>query len=222
MKPPDLQACLAPTRFLDCDAPELRDYAARATAGAGDARARAVALFYAVRDGIRYDPYSVKKDPEAYVASRIAREPATFCVPKAILLAAAARAVGIPARLGFADVRNHLSSEKLRARMGTDLFVFHGYTELHLDVPRSLPKESDAVVDRSTWEVPASSGRSSASGRSPTTRWPRSSQHGDRHGRGGAGRGPVPGPRRAAGRRPPGHGGGPRFDRGHGTVRYDT
>ena len=33
-----------------------------------------------------------------------------FCVNKAVLLAALARAVGIPARLGFADVRNHLSS----------------------------------------------------------------------------------------------------------------
>ena len=129
----DLRALLAPTRFLDCDTPEVRDFAARATAGASDPRARAVALYYAVRDGIRYDPYSVQVDPDAYRASRIVQAPAAFCVPKAILLAAAARAVGIPARLGFADVRNHLASEKLRARMGTDLFVFHGYTDLHLD-----------------------------------------------------------------------------------------
>lgn len=129
----DLRAFLAPTRFVDCDAPEVRDFAARVTAGASDPRERAVALYYAVRDGIRYDPYSVQVDPDAYRASRIVQAPAAFCVPKAILLAAAARAVGIPARLGFADVRNHLASEKLRARMGTDLFVFHGYTDLHLD-----------------------------------------------------------------------------------------
>jgi transglutaminase-like putative cysteine protease len=128
----DPGAFLAPTRFLDCDAPEVRAFAARATAGASDPRARAVALYYAVRDGIRYDPYTVHADPGAYEASRIARAPSAFCVPKAILLAAAARALGIPARLGFADVRNHRTSEKLRARMGTDLFVFHGYTELHL------------------------------------------------------------------------------------------
>jgi transglutaminase-like putative cysteine protease len=129
----DLRAFLAPTRFVDCDAPEVRDFATRVTAGASDPRARAVALYYAVRDGIRYDPYSVQADPQAYRASRIVQAPAAFCVPKAILLAAAARAIGIPARLGFADVRNHLASEKLRARMGTDLFVFHGYTELYLD-----------------------------------------------------------------------------------------
>jgi transglutaminase-like putative cysteine protease len=129
----DLRACLAPTRFLDCETPEVGEFAARVTANASDPRARAVALFYAVRDGIRYDPYSVQTDPEAYRASRIAQATAAFCVPKAILLAAAARAVGIPARVGFADVRNHLASEKLRARMGTDLFVFHGYADLFLE-----------------------------------------------------------------------------------------
>ena len=55
-----------------------------------------------------------------------------WCVPKAILLCAGARAVGIPARIGFADVRNHLSTEKLRARMGTDVFVYHGYASLYV------------------------------------------------------------------------------------------
>ena len=47
-----------------------------------------------------------------------------------MLLTAAARRCGIPARLGFADVRNHLTSEKLSAQMGTDLFAWHGYSEL--------------------------------------------------------------------------------------------
>ena len=34
--------------------------------------------------------------------------------------------------LGFADVRNHLCTEKLRRAMGTDLFIYHGYTALRL------------------------------------------------------------------------------------------
>ena len=42
------------------------------------------------------------------------------------------RAVAPPARLGFADVRNHLTSEKLSAQMGTDLFAWHGYSEVLL------------------------------------------------------------------------------------------
>ena len=129
----DPAACLQPTRFVDSDTPEVREFAARAADGASTPRERAVALYYAVRDGLRYDPYAVAIEPDSYRASRVARASSGFCVPKAILLAAGARALGIPARLGFADVRNHLASEKLLARMKTDLFVFHGYTELYLD-----------------------------------------------------------------------------------------
>jgi hypothetical protein len=40
---------------------------------------------------------------------------------------------GIPARVGYADVRNHLSTERMRQTMQTDLFVWHGYTDLWLD-----------------------------------------------------------------------------------------
>jgi len=56
-----------------------------------------------------------------------------WCVPKAALLAAAARAAGIPARVGYADVRNHLSTERLRRMVQTDLFVWHGYTDLWIE-----------------------------------------------------------------------------------------
>jgi transglutaminase-like putative cysteine protease len=131
----DPAACLGPTPFLDCDHPDVVAFAERvvADAGATDDRTRAAALFLAVRDGIRYDPYSSTHDPDDYRASTIVHRPAAYCIPKAVLLTAACRAVGIPARLGFADVRNHLQSEKLRERMGTDLFVYHGYSELWLD-----------------------------------------------------------------------------------------
>lgn len=131
--PDDPDRWLRPGRFVDSDAPGIVSFSARAAAGATDPIERAVRLFYAVRDGIRYDPYSATGDPDDYRASAIVGRPAAFCIPKAILLAAAARAAGIPARLGFADVRNHLQSERLRARMGTDLFVFHGYAELWLE-----------------------------------------------------------------------------------------
>jgi len=124
---------LQPTWFLDSDHPDVIAFAETARAGAKGDRETAVALFLAVRDGIRYDPYVTSRDPEAYRASTIARSVANWCVPKSVLLAAAARASGIPARLGFADVRNHLTSAKLSARMGTDTFFWHGYAELLLD-----------------------------------------------------------------------------------------
>lgn len=124
---------LRPGRFVDSEHPEIVAFAAEVTAGATTPAERAARLFRAVRDRLHYDPYSVSTDPSDYVASALLRRDRAYCIPKAVLLCAAARAAGIPARLGFADVRNHLASEKLRAAMGTDLFVFHGYVELWLD-----------------------------------------------------------------------------------------
>lgn len=125
-------AWLAATWFIDHDSDAIADYTARAAGAASDPIAVAVALFHAVRDGIRYDPYDVSYERGAYRASEIARSASNWCVPKSVLLAACARHAGIPARLGFADVRNHLTTEKLTAKMGTDLFAWHGYAELLL------------------------------------------------------------------------------------------
>ena len=130
-------AWIEPTWYIDSASDEVAEFVDRATAGVerDDHTAVAVALFHAVRDGIRYDPYGVDWDDRAFQASTISHADTGWCVSKSILLTAAARHAGIPARLGFADVRNHLTSEKLRERMGTDLFAWHGYSELLLPDP---------------------------------------------------------------------------------------
>lgn len=124
---------LASTEFIDHEHPDVLAFATETTATAESDVDRAVALFYAVRDGWWYDPYTADMNRPAFKASAIVGNKRSWCVPKSILLTAAARAVGIPSRLGFADVRNHLQSEKLVEKMGTDLFVFHGYSELLLE-----------------------------------------------------------------------------------------
>lgn len=131
---------LEATEYVDSDHPVVQRFADEALTDAGldrssDATAKAVALFHAVRDGFRYDPYVLAADPSDYKASAVIGTDANWCVPKSVVLTAAARAVGIPARLGFADVRNHLTSEKLTATMGTDLFAWHGYSEFLLPDP---------------------------------------------------------------------------------------
>lgn len=126
---------LDPTWFIDSDADAVGDFARTAVGSTTDRVDRAVALFHAVRDGIRYDPYEISYERAAFRASSVVEAPANWCVPKSILLAASARHLGIPARLGFADVKNHLTSEKLSAKMGTDLFAWHGYSELLLPDP---------------------------------------------------------------------------------------
>ncbi len=123
---------LEPTGFIESRHPEVVAFARRVAGDAADDRQRAVRLFYAVRDGIRYDPYTFGLEPELFRASTTLARGRSFCVPKAILLAAAARALGIPARLAFADVRNHLATDKLLEMMRTDVFAFHGMTELEL------------------------------------------------------------------------------------------
>src|SRR3990167_10527059 len=96
-------------------------------------RARAVARTLAVRDGLRYAPYRLDLTPEGMRASTVLANGYGWCVPKAVLLAAGCRAAGIPARLGFADVRNHLSTERMRKSMETEIFYWHGYTELWIE-----------------------------------------------------------------------------------------
>jgi transglutaminase-like putative cysteine protease len=123
---------LCATPAIDADHPSVVAYA-RATAGdALDERTRAVRLYRAVRDDVRYDPYALALTVPGMRASTTLAVRRGWCVAKAVLLAACARAEGIPARLGFADVRNHLSTERLREAMGTDVFVYHGNTELWL------------------------------------------------------------------------------------------
>jgi len=126
---------LASTHFVDSDSHEVREFVARTLAGASDlsATGKAIRLFDAVRDEIRYNPFDVGTTLDDYRASRIVVKPANYCVPKAILLTAALRAAGIPAAVGFADVRNHLNSPKLAELMGTDLFIYHGYVAVWLE-----------------------------------------------------------------------------------------
>jgi transglutaminase-like putative cysteine protease len=128
-----MQIYLQPTQFIDSDSPEVIDFAQAAVGEAETAIEKGVKLYYAVRDHIRYSPYVIVFDPETFKASWVLREKVGFCIQKAILLAAAARVVGIPSRLGFADVRNHLATERLIKLMRTDEFIYHGYTELYLD-----------------------------------------------------------------------------------------
>jgi transglutaminase-like putative cysteine protease len=108
-------------------------YVEDVVAGVEQDTQRAIAVYYAIRDGILYDPYSADISVAGLKATTVLEERRGWCVSKAILLAACCRALGIPARLGYADVLNHLSTEKMRQRMKTNVFYWHGYTALYLD-----------------------------------------------------------------------------------------
>ena len=123
---------LSPAAYIDSDHPAVIAFSMENSKGKTP-RARAVSLYYAVRDRIRYNPFLDFSREETFRASQCIAAGEGFCIGKAALLAACARADGIAARVGFADVKNHLTTPALRERMGTDLFVYHGYAELLLE-----------------------------------------------------------------------------------------
>jgi transglutaminase-like putative cysteine protease len=123
---------LAPGRYIDSSHPSVREFAME-NLQRNTERERAVSLYYAVRDKIRYNPFLDFSRPDVFRASAVLAAGQGFCIGKASLLAACARAAGIAARVGFADVKNHLTTPRLAETMGSDLFVYHGYTEMHID-----------------------------------------------------------------------------------------
>ena len=129
----DVAEFLKPTYAVNSDNAEVAAWAKEKAGDTSDPVEAAKRLYYAVRDGFIYDPYDFTLDHEGLSASGCLARGKGFCVPKSALLAACCRAVGIPARVGYADVKNHLSSKRLTEAMGTDLFVYHGYTEIYLE-----------------------------------------------------------------------------------------
>ncbi len=123
---------LKPTPTIDYDNDDLKAFALDAASGTSP-REQSVSLYYAVRDGIRYNPYAADLSIDGLRASNTLRVGTGWCVAKAILLAACCRSLGIPARLGFADVKNHLSTKRLRKHMKNEIFFWHGYTSIFID-----------------------------------------------------------------------------------------
>ncbi len=130
---PYMQDFLRPTSIIDSDNPVVRDYAHQVAGNGHNGVEKAVRLYLAVRDGIRYDPYCPFYRPEHYRASYVMAHGKSFCIPKASLLCALGRACGIPSRVGFANVRNHLATKQFLEFLGSDLFVYHGFVEFYLE-----------------------------------------------------------------------------------------
>ncbi|VAW07450.1 Transglutaminase-like domain [hydrothermal vent metagenome] len=126
-------AYLLPGVYIDSDARNIITYAKETTSGIDRDIDRAVALYYRIRDDFSYSPYVDYNNPDVFRASWTLDQKVGFCISKGAILAACARVLGIPARLGFADVKNHVTSERLRKFIGSDIMPWHAYTELFLE-----------------------------------------------------------------------------------------
>jgi transglutaminase-like putative cysteine protease len=122
------------TFHLDSDSDEVQEFIDSVMPSRDlPARDLAIALHDAVRDRIRYEVYDADLSRKATTASAILRRGQGFCVHKSIVYAAACRAVGIPTRLVYGDVRNHLASKRLLELMGGDIFTFHALASVQID-----------------------------------------------------------------------------------------
>lgn len=124
---------LQPTEFLDFDNQTVKDFAEQNTIEAKNDTEKAVRLYYAVRDGFQYNPYLLDLRREGLKASNLLARNHGYCVEKAVLLAASARAVGVPSRLSFYIVRNHIATDKLEQKLKKNYLVFHGAAEVFLE-----------------------------------------------------------------------------------------
>ena len=127
------QLHLQPTPIIDWDHEAVKTFTRQHAGNSKNPIDQSVSLYYAVRDGIRYNPYKFELTVNGLKASTTLAQGEAWCVPKAALLAGCCRVMGIPARVGYADVRNHLSTKRMREAMQTDVFHWHGYTTIFLD-----------------------------------------------------------------------------------------
>ncbi len=133
----EIEKYLEPTYYLDFNNQIIKKKALELTEtiSADNFSEKAIKLFYFVRDQI---PYKVSIKKEIYLrknlkASKTLERGNGFCIPKSILLASLGRAVGIPTRLHFVDIENHMTSDRFRDIMGSNLFVYHAYMEFYLN-----------------------------------------------------------------------------------------
>jgi len=94
---------------------------------------KAIKLHDAIRDGWYYNPYKMHFSPQSCKASTIFSRNEGHCLDKATLLVTVLRAVGIPARLHLAKVKNHIAVEHIIEIFKTDVLTPHGYVEVYLN-----------------------------------------------------------------------------------------
>lgn len=127
-----MEKYLASTDLLDANHPAVKNYVADFS-NLETAKDKAVALYYKVRDGFIYSPYHIDLRPTGLIASSILKKNRAWCVEKAIVFATGLRTLGIPARLGYGIVVNHIGVEKLIKYLRRPEIVFHGFVEVFIE-----------------------------------------------------------------------------------------
>jgi len=124
---------LQATAAIEAEHPVIKAKADELAGDAASARDKVLRLFTFVRDQIPYNLFMISMHPDDFRASFILESQKGYCVQKAVLLCALARACGVPSRLALARIRNHRIPPALQARLGRNEFPGHGYNQFFLD-----------------------------------------------------------------------------------------
>ena len=129
----DMDIYLQPTFYFDFETQAIRDIVKTTVQATWSDKRKAIALYLKIRDGWWYDPYQLSFETENWKASKIVLREKGHCIDKSTLLISCLRAIGIPARLQLAKVKNHIAVERLIAKMGTNELTPHGMVSLFLN-----------------------------------------------------------------------------------------
>ncbi|WP_420575492.1 transglutaminase-like domain-containing protein [Ekhidna sp.] len=124
---------LESTYFFDYDHPVIQDLIAEFKVDSLSDQEKAKQLYLKVRDGWRYNPYDISFRKEALKSSHIAQKDHGHCIDKSILYISGLRALGIPAKLHLAKVKNHIAVERLTEKFGTNELTPHGMVDVYLN-----------------------------------------------------------------------------------------
>ncbi|MCH2194143.1 transglutaminase family protein [Kordia sp.] len=124
---------LTPTYYFDFEDEIIQTQIASYKNNNISDKEKAIGLYNKVRDDWKYDPYSISFSKENYRASTIDQKPSRNCVEKSIILIACLRAVGIPARLHLGKVKNHIATERLTEKFGSNELTPHGMVNAYLN-----------------------------------------------------------------------------------------
>lgn len=119
--------------YTNSNHPDVIAYAQEKTQGIETKKEQVIALYYAIRDEFKYSPYHIVLKPYAMKASHLLTKDYGHCIEKSNLFVACVRSLGIPSRLAYGNVKNHLGTSSLESVLKTDVLVFHGYAEICLN-----------------------------------------------------------------------------------------
>lgn len=127
-----MEQYLNETKFFNYTEDTIQNFLSSLVLNGSD-KENVIALYNAIRDNYIYDPYNLNLTDEGLKASSMVNKNRAWCVEKATLLITCCRAIGVPARPGYAIVRNHIGVDRLTEVLKSDHIVFHGYADIYIN-----------------------------------------------------------------------------------------